>query len=182
MNPIKVNFNRRDFLKGAVGCAVKVGGVFNFVARDKFGAFKWEADAKNLVTTEGCNHITDLIFGNDTIEAGFYVGLKNAGTPAAGDTLATHATWTENTNYSGNRPSFVAPAASGGSTSNTASKASFSIDTNGQTIAGGFLCSAATGTTGILLCAADFTGGNKSLDSGDTLEVTYTFASADDAS
>jgi hypothetical protein len=44
------------------------------------------------------------------------------------------------------------------------------------TIAGAFLCNVSSGTSGILFSAGDFTGGDKLVDSGDTLNVTYTFS------
>ena len=46
----------------------------------------------------------------------------------------------------------------------------------GGTVAGAFLCNAATGTTGILFSEGDFTGGDKIVASGDTVNVTYTFS------
>jgi hypothetical protein len=50
------------------------------------------------------------------------------------------------------------------------------MTSNAQTIAGAFLCNVATGTSGILFSAGDFTGGDKIVDSGDILSVTYTFS------
>jgi hypothetical protein len=44
------------------------------------------------------------------------------------------------------------------------------------TIAGAFLCTVDSGTSGILFSAGDFTGGDNLVDSGDTLNVTYTFS------
>jgi len=63
---------------------------------------------------------------------------------------------------------------------NSASKASFAVDTDTQVISGAFLCSVATTTSGTLLSEVMFTGGNKSADDGDTLEVQYDFTAADD--
>jgi hypothetical protein len=58
---------------------------------------------------------------------------------------------------------------------NSASPSSFAI--NGTAvIAGAFLCNVASGTSGVLFSAGDFTGGDKSVANGDTLNVTYTFS------
>ncbi|MCD4675328.1 MAG: hypothetical protein K8S18_04945 [Desulfobacula sp.] len=162
-----------------LGSSFKVGGVFEVVCYGPDGKEKWRDTAKNLVPDTALNHILDVILHGTTAIGTWYVGLKNTGSPAAADTLASHAGWTENSNYADNRKEYVEAAASGKSITNSANKASFAINTDSQTIAGAFLCSVATGTTGTLLCAADFTGGNKSVDNGDTLEVTYTISAAD---
>jgi hypothetical protein len=47
---------------------------------------------------------------------------------------------------------------------------------NTTTVAGAFLASVASGTSGILFSAGDFTGGDKLVANGDTLNVTYTFS------
>ena len=112
----------------------------------------------------------------------WYVGIKNTGSVAAGDTMTSHAGWTENQNYSeANRPAYNEAAASSQSITNSANPASFSINTDSQTIAGAFLASDNTkgGTTGTLICAVDFSS-SRSADNGDTLEVTYTISAADD--
>lgn len=169
-----------NVLKGfGLGSGFKVGGVFTVECYGPDGNLKWKDTAKNLVTNVGLNHILDVVLHGTTAVSPWYVGLKNAGTVAAADTSASHAGWTENSNYTGNRQEYEEAAASSQSTTNSANKASFAIDTDSQTIAGAFLDSAATGTAGTLLCAADFTGGNKSADNGDTLEVTYTISAAD---
>jgi len=157
----------------------KVGGIFEVTCYGPDGKIKWADDAKNLVTNEGLDHILDVVLHGTTAVSPWYVGLKGTGDPAAGDTLASQGTWTENSNYTDNRKEYVEAASSSQSVTNSASKASFSINADTQTIAGAFLASAATGTTGTLLCVANFTGGNKSCDNGDTLEVTYTISAAD---
>ena len=152
---------------------IKLGGYFDVVCRGPDGVVKWRERAHNLITNEGLDHILDVVLHGDTPVSPWYVGLKNTGTPAAGDTLASHVSWAENSNYTGDRKAYDEAAASSQSTTNSASKASFAIDTDSQTITGAFLCSVATTTTGTLLCAADFSS-SKAADDGDTLEVTYT--------
>ena len=58
---------------------------------------------------------------------------------------------------------------------NSASPSSFVMNAT-VTIAGAFLCTVSSGTSGVLFSAGDFTGGDKNVDSGDTLNVTYTFS------
>jgi hypothetical protein len=48
--------------------------------------------------------------------------------------------------------------------------------TGSATIAGAFLCNVASGTSGILFSAGDFSAGDKVVANGDTLNVTYTFS------
>jgi hypothetical protein len=59
---------------------------------------------------------------------------------------------------------------------NSASPSSFAMLVNGTVVAGALLCTVATGTSGVLFSAGDFSGGDKTVDSGDTLNVTYTFS------
>jgi hypothetical protein len=159
----------------------KIGGVFEVVCYNPDGVEKWRDTAKNVVVNWGLNHILDVVLHNSTQTTKWYVGLKNSGAVSSTDTLATHAAWTENSNYTGDRKEFNEAAATNQSITNSANKATFGIDTNSQTIAGAFLCTHATGTGAgkDLLCAADFSSA-KSADNGDTLEVTYTISAADD--
>ncbi len=62
------------------------------------------------------------------------------------------------------------------SVDNSGSKASYSINANSTTIGGAFISTDDTksGTTGILYGGGAFTAGDKSLDDGDTLNVTVT--------
>ena len=114
--------------------------------------------------------------------AAWYIGLVN-GTAASttfsgGDTLATHAGWDENQQYVGNRKaaSFgTATLADPSNINNSASAASFTMNAT-ATIAGAFLTNVASGTTGLLFSAADFQSpGDRSVVSGDVLNITYSF-------
>jgi len=154
---------------------IKLKGKYHFVCRDKNGNVKWEDDAENTIVTEGKNHILGDVFHQVSQITIWYIGLKNAGSAAAGDTLASHAGWTENANYTGTRKEWTEGAASSGSITNSAA-VDFAINADFQTIAGAFLCSATSGTTGTLMSVADFSGGSKSVDNGDTLSITYTLS------
>jgi len=155
------------------------GGVFHVECYDKHGALKWEDDAPNLVVNEGLQHILDVVFSGGTAKDPWYVGLiGDTTTVNATDTQDSHSGWTELTAYTGNRQEWV-EVRSSQSMTNSASKASFTLNADSQTIGGAFLVAAASGDE-VLMSAAAFTGGDKSGDSSDVLEVTYTFSAADD--
>ena len=165
----------------------KAVGKYFFECFDKDGNLKWSAESKNLVVNVGLQYMAGTALDGATARiTSWYVGLYGAGasnTPAAGDTMSSHAGWTEVTAYSeATRPAATFAAATTANPSvvtNSASKASFSI--NGSTTVGGaFLTSSNTksGTTGTLFSASDFTGGDRSVVNGDTLQVTYTFSLA----
>lgn len=159
---------------------VKVGGIFHVECLDKNGKLKWEDMAENLVVLAGLNHILDVVLLSGTQDTTWFVGITNTSpTPANGDTMGSHAGWTENANYSGTRQAYIATR-SNQTVSNSASKASFEITTDTQTIGGAFINTNTSGTSGTLLCCAAFSGGNKLADSGDTINVQYDFTAADD--
>ena len=149
--------------------------IWNVTCLDSNGNVKWAEEKKNLITTVGLNHILDTQFHAGTAVTTWYIGLKGAGTPAAGDTMASHATWSEITDYSGDRKEWTEGAASAGSMTN-ASSVDFSI-TGTATIAGAFLNTASTGTAGTLYGVVDFSSA-RSVISGDTLQVTVTVTAA----
>ena len=160
---------------------VKFGGVFKVQCFDKDGNLKWEEPFHNLVVNQGLQDLNTKYFKGSAYTAAWYLGLvtgPGSGTTfAATDTLASKA-WTEDTNYSGNRKlvSFgTATTADPSVIDNSASPAVFNIN-NTTTVAGAFLASVASGTSGILFSAGDFTGGDKIVANGDTLNVTYTFS------
>lgn len=138
------------------------------------GQVKWVERYENLVTTVGKTDIIDKYFKGAAYTAGWFLGLKGTGTPAAGDTLASHATWSEVNPYTGNRPGITFGTTTGGS--NTATAVSYAI-TGSATVAGAFVCTAATGTSGTLYSAGDFAAA-RSVLSGDTLNVTLTVSAA----
>lgn len=162
----------------------KAGGVFRIQCIGPDGNLKWEAESHNLVVNQGLQSMNAVYFSSATQITTWYIGLYGAGasnSPAASDTMASHIGWTENTTYSNaTRPTCTfgtATTADPSVITNSASPAAFNIN-GSTTIGGAFLTSNNTkgGTTGTLFSAADFTGGDRSVSSGDQLNVTYTFS------
>lgn len=154
-------------------------GHFKAECFDKHGNLKWTDEGKNLVVNEGLNAALNYIFHGTTQVSPWYVGCKVAsGGQAAGDTLASHGSWAEFDSYTGDRKEYVEGAASGQAITNSGSPAAFAITASG-TIAGAFICSVATGSGGTLFCVADFTV-SRSVDNGDTVNITYSLTTADD--
>lgn len=138
------------------------------------GQEKWRDEFSNLVTTAGKTDIVDKYFKGSAYTAAWYLGLKGTGTAVAGDTLASHAGWAEVTPYAGNRPAITFGTTSAGS--NTASAVTYTINAT-ATVAGAFIGTAASGTTGTLYSAGDFAAA-RSVLSGDSLQVTVTVSVA----
>lgn len=142
----------------------------------KEGVLRWVEEFDNLVVTAGLNKILDACFKTGLAAPAWYVGLVGAThTYAAEDILSSHAGWAENAHYTGNRKALVPGAISGGSVSNSASKAQFTIVGSGNpdTIWGGFLCDAETGGAGTLYGAGDFAAA-RSIYDDDVLNVQVT--------
>ena len=172
---------------GSAAESASAKGVYKVQCHDAQGNLKWEADAPNLVVNGGLQDMNAKYFTGSSYTAAWYLGLYGAAasnSPAAGDTMSSHAGWTEVVAYSqATRPActFGTPTTANPSVAtNSASPATFSI--NGTTTVGGaFLTSNNTkgGTTGTLYSAADFSApGDRSVVSGDTLSVTYTLSLA----
>jgi hypothetical protein len=172
---VMINRSIRDFNA--------IDGTYHAVCRDADGNIKWEDDIENLVTTVGKNLMLDTLLAGSGYTAAVYLGLTGGTpTPAAGDTMASHAGWTEV--GATNAPAYTAPrktpswsAASGGSKA-TSSVGAFSF-TSGGTVGGCFIVlgtgalSTIDNTGGVLFSVGAFTGGNKTVAASDTLTVTY---------
>ena len=171
-----------------LGETVGAGGVYTVTCVGADGVEKWTDTFHNLVMNGGLANMNGAYFAGTAQTTTWYLGLvtgPGSGTTfSATDTLASHGAtgsggWTENTDYtpSGRKAVTFGSATSANPSviSNSAAPTSFSM--NGTaTIAGAFLASVSSGTSGILFSAGDFTGGDKSVASGDTLNVTYTFS------
>lgn len=160
-------------------------GVYTLECRDAQGNLKWSEVISNLVVNQGLQDMNAKYFTGTGYTATWFIGLYGAASsnnPAAGDTAASHAGWTEVTPYSNaTRPTctFGTPTTANPSVAtNSASPAAFSINAT-ATVGGAFLISDSTkgGTSGVLFSASDFQApGDRTVASGDTLNVTYTFS------
>jgi hypothetical protein len=167
------------------GEEAKAVGKYTVECFDKEGNLKWVAETPNLVVNVGLQYMAGSALTSTSQITTWYLGLYGSGStnsPAAGDTMSSHIGWTEVTDYSeANRPTATFAAATNANPSvvtNTASKAVFTMNAT-VTVGGAFLTSNNTkgGSTGTLFSAADFQSpGDRSVVSGDILNVTYTFS------
>jgi hypothetical protein len=164
-----------------------ITGRFTATCYDSEGNLKWEEHFPNLVVNVGKIDLLNKYFAGSAYTAAWYLGLVNGGTTPtynAADTMSSHSGWTEVTGYSNaTRPaaSFGSATASGGGAGSagtgtiSTSATAFNINAT-NTVAGAFLTTSNTigGTTGTLFSAGSFTSGNRSVLSGDVLNVTWT--------
>lgn len=162
---------------------VKAGGVFTVQCFDKEGNLKWEEKNPNLVVNEGLQFLNNTFFAGTTYTSDWYLGLITgpgaSNTFSPNDTLALHAGWTEYTGYAGTRGAITFGSASLADPSVIANPApvQFSITGGGGVVAGAFLTNVTSGSVGILFSASNFSApGDRTVVSGDTLNVTYTFS------
>jgi hypothetical protein len=157
------------------------------------GVELWREAFDNVVTTIGKNHMLDnYLAGSAFTQVGPFLGLISSvgygAGPVAADTMASHAGWAEagnGTNYplwstpaSNARGACAWSAASAGAKALSAALA-FIIATTGGTVKGAFIVLGASAvatnnsTAGTLFSAGTFTGGDKVVSIGDTLNVSW---------
>ena len=145
--------------------SAKIIGTFQMKCYTKDGELIWEADAKNMLVDVGVQYLLNTISAAPTVAGPFLGLLGGAGTVVGGDTMGTHAGWTEvgGTNvpaYSGVRPTAVFNAAAGRAKA-MPTPASYTF-TSGGTVVGGFLVlgtgavSTKDSTAGVLYSAGTF--------------------------
>ncbi len=165
----------------------EVHGRFIVECFDKDGRLKWRDTIENVVTTVGKNLALDtFLAGSGYTVTGPFMGLISSvgytTGPAAGDTMGSHGGWTEA--GLANAPTYTAPrktcAWSGAAAGAKALSAALAfVFTGGGTVKGCFLVygsgavSTIDNTGGTLYSAGLFTGGDKTVVSTDTLNVSY---------
>ena len=162
---------------GKIDEVANATGVYTVTCVGADGQVKWADTFDNLVVTVGKSLLLNAMFAGTTPSTTWYLGLINgasAPTYSVADTMASHAGWSETVPYSNaTRPAAVFTATA--TSSIAAAAATFNINAT-ATVAGAFLVSDNTksGTTGTLYSAGNFSTGNRSILSGDTLNETYT--------
>jgi hypothetical protein len=162
-------------------------GQFIVECFDKDGNLKWKDKIKNTVVTVGRNAILDnALAGSGYTVTGPYMGLISSvswSAIAAADTMSSHSGWTEA--GIANAPTYTSPrktcawsAAAAGAKALSAAL-TFAITSTG-TLKGAFIVfgsgavSTIDNTSGTLLSAGLFSGGDRAVVNGDTINVSYT--------
>lgn len=162
-------------------------GLFTVECRDKEGNLKWVSESENLVVNVGLADMNTQYFKGSGYTAAWHVGIygpSSTNNPAATDTMAAHTGWVEVTDYTNaTRPVATfgdATTADPSLIANSAAPAQFLIDASAN-VGGAFLTTGDLpgGTTGTLFSASDFAApGDRVVQDGDVLSVTYTFSLA----
>jgi hypothetical protein len=163
--------------EGGIFMPLRMGGIFQ-IDHLRDGKLIDRMECPNLVVNEGLDHVLNTVFHGGTQVGTWYLGLFEGNyTPVATLTAATvAAASTESTAYDeAARQEYNEAASSAQSITNSANKATFTINAT-KTIYGAFLCSNSTkgSTSGTLFSAARFAAA-KSVVASDQLLLTYTF-------
>jgi hypothetical protein len=171
---------------GGMSEKAEAHGKFIVECFDKDGNLKWTDEFENTVTTVGKNYALDGYLQTAVTIVGPYMGLISSvsySAISAADTMASHSGWTEA--GATNAPTYTSPrktcawsAASAGSKA-LSSALSFAITGTG-TLKGAFIVLSTSAvntidsTAGTLYSAGLFTGGDRAVINGDTVNVSYT--------
>lgn len=148
------------------------------------GKLKWSAEFPNTVVVVGKDLALDTILAGTgyTVTGPYMFLISNSGFSAvsSSDTMSSHSGWAESTCYSGSRPTCAWSSASAGSKSLSAAL-SFSVTSTDTIVGVGIVfgsgaSSTVSNTGGTLFSAGQFTGGNKGVANGDTLNVSYSIS------
>jgi len=176
-------------LAAGLSDSLRAEGVYTVECVGADGRVKWRDEIINTVMTVGKNVMLDqALAGSAYTVTGPYMGLISStsySAISAADTMSSHSGWLEAGNA--NAPTYTSPrktaawsSASAGSKALSAAL-SFAITGTG-TIKGCFMVfftgavTTIDNTSGTLLSAGLFTGGDRAVISGDTVNVSYSMA------
>lgn len=160
---------------------VRFSGLWEVECLRPNGQRRWIDGFHNLVVNEGLNHILSVVLAAGSQDTTWFVGLLAASPSPLAAWVAADLAAVDFVAYDESTlQAFTPGSVSSQSVSNSASKAQFTISTNGSSIGGVFLIGTNTKATpaGTLYAAGAFSGGNKAADDNDVLQVTCTFTAA----
>ena len=183
--PMKVKMDASTVKQASPKALIKIGTWWEYELIRKGQLIdKWENG--NVTTDEGLDFMLDVMFHGETAVATWYIGIFESNTtPLVTHTYAVPG-FTECSAYAeAARVAFVEAAASGKSITNSANKATFTINDT-KTIYGAALFGGGTGPTvisntaggGVLFASSKFAL-SKSVVATDVLLVTCTITLAD---
>jgi hypothetical protein len=167
-------------VRADLGGTLKAGGNFSFECYRR-GKLQWVENDCNLLPNEHLDHVLNVVYHGTTPVSPWYVGLFEGNyTPLATVTAASvTADSTECTAYDeATRVAYDEAAASSQSLTNSASKATFTINAT-KTLYGAFMSSASakSATTGTIGPVTRFSTSRAVIDN-DVILVTYTITAA----
>lgn len=161
---------------------IRIHGHWRWVGRYPDGSIRFVDESENLVVDEALDDLLDAFWRNQTQPTAWYLGCTTGSpTPAAGDTMSSHAGWTEQQNYDETPRQTWSPGAASSKSISNGTPITLTSSTSGpHTFGGGFLTSNSTkgGTTGVLSNVDVFSGGNKALATSETIDVTVTISAS----
>lgn len=168
----------------------KLKGTYYVKLIDKQGNVKWQDQFGNTVVFFGRANMLNNTLTTATALVGPFLGIVGATgftAIATADTMSTHAGWVEAgtaaelPTYTAPRPTLTFTQATAATGAIFAATASFAITSTG-TVKGSFVVlgagasSTVGSTSGQLYSAGLFSGGDKIVATGDTLQVVYSVA------
>ena len=168
-------------------------GIYDVKCYDKDGNLKWSDKILNTVMTLGKNELLNqALAGSAYTTNGPYMAIISGSgytsVPVAADTITSHATWFESGSSGQFTPYYATRANMSGSWAAAASgskvlSASMSFTITGSGTAKGAMVVLGSGatngvqnTSGILLSAGLFSGGDKTVSISDTLSCSWSLS------
>ena len=183
--PIKTKFGAHLISNPGMKSVIPIGTWWEF-EHYRNGKLIDQWEQKNVTTDEGLNAMLDIMFHGSTQITTWYIGLfEDNYTPLVTNTYASPG-FTESTAYDeANRVAYNEAAASSKVTTNSANKATFTINAT-KTIYGAFLVGGGTGANtksdtaggGVLFASSQFAA-SKSVVDNDVLMVSCSITLAD---
>lgn len=168
-----------------VKSGTRLKGIFELECY-RAGKLIWVEKCQNIITDEGLNRILDVMLHATTQTTTWYCGLVETDTAEAANMTYDVPVFTESTAYDeATRPEYEEAASSSKTVTNSANKATFTIDAT-KTMYGAAIFSINTkgdhtqGANNVLFCYAKFSASRAVVDN-DVINLTYALSAADDA-